>query len=110
MQIYERPVPLDRNIHQEIRIDSDRNFFFASACQTAILAAIELNQAIKDFPVQIGLDLRNIGTLKRLKVCHGPLQLYTDLNSDHAARFTSASLRVNSCASPEKQRAISEFR
>ena len=51
MQIYERPVPLDRNIHQEIRIDSDRDFFFASACQTAILAAVELNQAIKEFPV-----------------------------------------------------------
>ena len=35
---------------------------------------------------------------------------YTDLNNDHAARFTSTSLRVNSCASPAKQRAISEFR
>jgi hypothetical protein len=35
---------------------------------------------------------------------------YTDLNSDHAVRFTSTSFRVSSCANPAKQRAISEFR
>ncbi len=51
MQIYERPVALDRNVHQEIRINGDRNFFFASACQSAILAAIEMNHASKEFPV-----------------------------------------------------------
>lgn len=51
MQIYERPVALDRNIHQEIRINHDRNFLFASTCQSAILAATEINQAIKEFPV-----------------------------------------------------------
>jgi hypothetical protein len=51
MQIYERPVPLDRNIHQEVRIADDRNFTFAASCQTAILAAVELSLAIKEFPV-----------------------------------------------------------
>ena len=51
MQIYERPVALDRNVHKEMRLNSDRNFFFASTCQTAILAAAELNLAIKEFPV-----------------------------------------------------------
>lgn len=51
MQIYERPVVLDRNAHQELRIKSNRNFGFARSCQTAILAAVELNQAIKEFPV-----------------------------------------------------------
>ncbi|MBU1424284.1 MAG: SapC family protein [Gammaproteobacteria bacterium] len=51
MQIYERPVALDRNLHQEIRIADDRNFSFARSCQSAILAAIEMSQAIKEFPV-----------------------------------------------------------
>lgn len=51
MQIYERPVPLDRNIHQEVRIADDRDFSFARSCQSAILAAVELSQAIKEFPV-----------------------------------------------------------
>ena len=51
MQIYERPVALDRNVHHEIRINHDRNFEFSRACQTAILAATEINQAIKEFPV-----------------------------------------------------------
>ena len=32
---------------------------------------------------------------------------YTLLNNDQAARFTSTSSRVNSWASPEKQRAMS---
>lgn len=50
MQIYERPVALDRNIHQGIRINN-LNCLFASACQTAILAVSELNQATKEFPV-----------------------------------------------------------
>lgn len=51
MQIYERPVALDRNVHQDIRLNRDGNFFFASSCQTAIVTAAELNQAIKEFPV-----------------------------------------------------------
>src|ERR1039458_6494307 len=34
-------------------------------------------------------------------------KLYTLLNNDQAARLTSTSLRVSSCASPAKQRAIS---
>ena len=51
MQIYERPVALDRNTHQTLRINSKRNFDFAGTCQTAILAAVEMNQAIKEFPV-----------------------------------------------------------
>ena len=51
MQIYERPVALDRNIHQEIRIADDRDFSFARSCQSAILAAVELSLAIKEFPV-----------------------------------------------------------
>lgn len=51
MQIYERPIALDRNIHQELRINMDRNFQFARKCQSAILVATELNLAIKEFPV-----------------------------------------------------------
>src|SRR5450755_2421564 len=60
--------------------------------------------------MQVGFYLLVIRALERLKICHWVLDSYTDLNSDHAARFTSASLRVNSWASPAKQRAISEFR
>ena len=51
MQIYERPVTLDRNVHQNIRISSESNYSFARSCQTAVIAAVEMSQAIKDFPV-----------------------------------------------------------
>ena len=92
MQIYERPVPLDRNIHQEIRIDSDRNFFFASTCQTAILAAIELNQAIKDFPVVFVKENENY-----LPAAIFGLQqnqnLFVDDSGRWTARYTPAFIR-----------------
>lgn len=51
MQIYERPVALDRDVHQELKIQNNKGFGFARSCQTAILAAVELNQALKEFPV-----------------------------------------------------------
>lgn len=59
MQIYDRPVALDRNVHKEIRISTDRDYFFASSCQTSILAAVEMGQAIKEFPVVFVKDNDN---------------------------------------------------
>ena len=50
MQLYERPVALDRNVHYGLRINN-RTFAYARACRSAILAAVELNKAIKEFPV-----------------------------------------------------------
>jgi hypothetical protein len=51
MQIYLRPVALDRNVHQNLRISSISDFNFARSCHSAIIATVEMNQAIKEFPV-----------------------------------------------------------
>lgn len=51
LQIYNRPVALDRNVHRNIRINSAGNFFFAKSCQTALVTSAELNRTIKEFSV-----------------------------------------------------------
>ena len=51
MQIYGRPVALDRNVHKDIGIIQNTGIRFAEACQTALIAAAEMDHAAKDFPV-----------------------------------------------------------
>src|SRR5271169_5432325 len=67
-------------------------------------------EAVENLAMQVGFYLLVVGALERLQICHWALSSYTDLNNDHAARFTSASFCVNSCASPAKHRAISVLR
>lgn len=92
MQIYERPVALDRNVHQEIRIDQNRKFFFASTCQTAILAAAELNQAIKDFPVVFVKENDNY-LITAILGLQQSQNLFVDKSGLWTARYTPAFIR-----------------
>lgn len=92
MQIYERPVALDRNVHQEIRINTDRDFFFASACQTAILAAAEMNQAIKEFPVVFIKENDNY-LLTAILGLQQSQNLFVDESGLWTARYTPAFIR-----------------
>lgn len=92
MQIYERPVALDRNVHQDIRINSDGNFFFASECQTAIVTAAEVNQTIKEFPVVFIKENENY-----LPAAIFGLQqnqnLFVDASGQWTARYVPAFIR-----------------
>lgn len=92
MQIYERPVALDRNVHQEIRINTHTDFFFASACQTAILAAAELNQAIKEFPV-IFIKENDSYLLTAIFGLQQSQNLFVDESGQWTARYTPAFIR-----------------
>jgi hypothetical protein len=92
MQIYERPVALDRNVHQNIRIQSDGNFFFARSCQTAIVAAAELNQAIKEFPVVFIKESDHFLPIAILGLQNNQ-NLFVDENGQWTARYTPAFIR-----------------
>jgi hypothetical protein len=92
MQIYEHPVVLDRNIHQQLRIADDRDFSFARSCQSAILAAVELSQAIKEFPVVFIKE--NDGYLPAAVFGLQQNQnLFVDETGKWAARYTPAFIR-----------------
>ena len=62
-------------------------------------------QAIQDLAVKIGLYLLVLGFLEALQIRHK--SVYTVLNRDQVARFTSGSFSVKRAASPIKARAIS---
>jgi len=92
MQIYERPVALDRNIHQKVLIADDRDFSFARSCQSAILAAVELSMAIKEFPVVFirendGYVPAAIFGLQQSQ------NLFVDETGEWTARYTPAFIR-----------------
>lgn len=91
MQIYERPVALDRNVHQEVRIQGN-NFNFARTCQTAILAAVELNQAIKDFPVVFVKENEHFLPLAVFALQQNQ-NLFVDADGQWTARYIPAFIR-----------------
>ena len=93
--------------------DEDQNLFAGRIAGGA--AQLFQIKTIEDLAMQIGLYLLILAVLEGLQIGHEVLRRlkwytvlnYTVLNKDQWARFTSASLRVNSFANPEKQRAIS---
>ena len=92
MQIYQRPVALDRNVHLNIRINSENDFSFASSCHAAIIAAVEMNQAIKDFPVVFIKE--NDKFLPMAIFGLNPNQnLFVDESGQWSARYTPAFIR-----------------
>lgn len=92
MQIYERPVALDRNIHKEFRINSTGNFSFASSCQTAIVAAVELNQATKEFPIVFVKENDNLLPMAIFGLQQNQ-NLFVDESGQWTARYTPAFIR-----------------
>jgi hypothetical protein len=92
MQIYQRPVALDRNVHHNLRINSDSKYFFASSCQTAIIAAIEMNQAIKEFPVVFIKENDNFLPMAIFGISQNQ-NLFVDESGQWTARYTPAFIR-----------------
>jgi hypothetical protein len=92
MQIYERPVALDRNVHQEIRINQEQNYLFASKCQTAILVAAELNQALKEFPIVFIKENDSFLPTAVLGLQQNQ-NLFVDESGNWTARYTPAFIR-----------------
>ncbi len=92
MQIYHRPVALDRNVHQKLRINNHSNYFFASSCQTAIIATVELNQAIKDFPVVFIKENENFLPVAIFGIDQNQ-NLFVDDSGQWTARYIPAFIR-----------------
>ena len=92
LQIYERPVALDREAHQKIRISSDSKLLFAKSCQMAIIAASELNQAIKDFPVVFIKENNNFLPIAIFGLQNSQ-NLFVDESGQWTARYTPAFIR-----------------
>ena len=92
LQIYKRPVALDRDAHKELRITSENKLFFAKTCQIALIAMAELNQAIKEFPL---VFIKENDTF--LPVVIMGLQpdqnLFVDESGEWTARYIPAFLR-----------------
>ena len=92
MQIYLRPVALDRNVHHNLKVKTVSDFNFARSCHSAIIAAVEMNQAIKDFPVVFIKESNNYFPTAIFGL--NPKQnLFVDDSGQWTARYTPAFLR-----------------
>ena len=92
MQIYTRPVALDRNTHQNIRINSTGNYFFAKSCQTSLVTSAELNQTIKEFPVVFIKEGDNFLPIAILGIQQNQ-NLFVDESGQWTSRYIPAFIR-----------------
>ena len=92
MQIYGRPVALDRSTHKDIGILQNTGFRFADTCQTALVAAAEMDHATKEFPVVFTKENDDYLPLAILGLQQGQ-NLFVDTAGQWAGRYIPAFLR-----------------